>query len=95
MSKLNKFMRPTVEFDVMNRQHRTWAYEALQTSTWGRIPVRFSVSEEALNIQYTIERQLLEYYIGREFKKPVDKPAKKQYNSIVGKMSNTLGILTI
>jgi hypothetical protein len=76
MSKLNKFMRPVVEFDPKDDQHRAWAHEGLTSNAWGKIPVRFTVSEEALNIHYTIERQLLEYYMGLEFGKGRRKSGK-------------------
>jgi hypothetical protein len=68
MNKLYLNSRPWVMFDPTNRQHRAWYGEYLRVRSWGSCPVRFTVDNEPGRVG-VIERLLLEYYCGKEFKK--------------------------
>lgn len=70
MNKLNQHLRPLVEFDPENKDHRRWYKEFSDTMTWSNCPVRFSVvtdSEEG-NTQAIIQRILVQHYLDKEFK---------------------------
>lgn len=66
MSILGTFGRPWVEFDAQNKQHREWYAEFIQTNTWANCPVRFALREANGNV-FTIERQIMEFYVDAEF----------------------------
>lgn len=68
MSKLQLRARPWVAFDVKNTEHRRWIAEFILSGRWGNCPVRFALADEPGDI-LAIQRLLLEYYCGREFKK--------------------------
>lgn len=65
---LNRVMRPSVIFDVNNDQHRRWYAEFLMTSSWGKCPVKF-VTAGYGNTKGSIDRQMLEFYIEKEYGK--------------------------
>lgn len=65
---LTRVMRPVVVFDVNNEQHRQWYAEFLRTSSWGKCPVKF-VTTGYGNTKGSIDRQMLEYYIEKEYGK--------------------------
>lgn len=69
-TRLNNLLRPMVEFDPENKDHRRWYKEFLDTLTWANCPVRFSVVTEGDegNTQAIIQRILVEHYLDREFK---------------------------
>lgn len=68
MSKLGLFVRPLVEFDPKNREHRRHVATFLQTQAWGKVPYRFVVSGTDVTIA-AIQQKLLEYYSAKEFGK--------------------------
>lgn len=68
MSLLNLRMRPIVEFDVTNRKHREDYARFIATGSWGHCPVRYEVNESCGELSGAIQRKMLEYYTGREFK---------------------------
>jgi hypothetical protein len=94
MSKLEYYSRPLVAFDPANKEHRRFFHEFLETSTWGRCPVRFICPDESgSDLVKMMQRQLIEYYIGSEFKE--SKPAKKKSTArkIIGFSSGGHGII--
>jgi hypothetical protein len=69
MSKLSYHVRPTVAFDVANKEHRRHYHEFAKNNTWGRCPVRFiSLEDTGYNLVAIMQRQIVEYYTTREFK---------------------------
>jgi hypothetical protein len=70
--KLDLFRRPVVLFDPSNKQHRRDYGQFLSTGAWRHTDVRYVINDVAGDLQARIQRQLLEYYIDREFvaKKP-------------------------
>lgn len=70
MNKLEYLIsRPLVRFDPANKEHRRYFADFLKHGGWGGCPVRFICMDEySDNLIAQIQRQLLEYYMGREFK---------------------------
>ena len=62
-------MRPTVSFDSANHEQRKWFAEFQRKRTWGQCPVRFVVPSDSFgaDLVATIQKNLLEYYVSREF----------------------------
>jgi hypothetical protein len=74
MSRLEFFSRPLVAFDATNKEHREHWYNFIQNNGWGRCPVRFIVPEAfGMDLPAMIERELMQYYVDREFRKPTPK----------------------
>jgi hypothetical protein len=67
MNKLNLYHRPWVLFDPANRDHRKYYHEFLQRRTWGYCPVRFVVGDDTSDLVTMIQRNLIDYYVGKEF----------------------------
>ena len=76
MSKLNYIGRPWVIFDPYNKQHRSWFHEFQRFNTWGRCPVRFVVADDGGDLVGMMQRQLVQYYVDKEFSKNI-KPVKR------------------
>lgn len=72
MSSLKLYGRPWVEFDVQDQQHRQWYFNFVKDNSWGRIPCRFTVSNEQGDLVSVIERKLNMFYIEKEFGKISD-----------------------
>jgi len=68
MSRLQLFGRPWVVFNPVNRNHRKWFAEFQKSGTWGRCPVRFVVNDDHGDLLTMIQRDLIEHYVGKEFK---------------------------
>lgn len=83
MSRLEYFSRPLVAFDPKNKEHRRFYFEFVKSHSWGHCPVRFIVPDESgWDLISMIQRQLLEYYVHKEFDRyepapSVTKKAKK------------------
>jgi hypothetical protein len=78
VSRLEYYSRPLVAFDAYNKEHRKHYYDFRQTQSWGKCPVRFIVPDESgWDLISMIQRQLLEFYVDREFKIVAKKPQKK------------------
>ena len=75
MSKLAFMGRPWVAFDPSNKEHRQWFYEFRLKNGWGHCPVRFICPDSTGggDLIMLIQNQLVEYYINREFVKPMPK----------------------
>jgi len=69
MSTLLNLNRPTEVFDVKNRKHRALFAEFVRTGKWSHSPVRFVASEPTQVDVGTMTRQVVEYYIEKEFAK--------------------------
>jgi hypothetical protein len=69
MSHLTIALRPLVQFDPGNADHRQWVSEFLQYQTWSQCPVRFVVLDDSASTFSVIQRQLTEYYTKQEFGK--------------------------
>jgi hypothetical protein len=69
MSHLLNINRPTTIFDVKNRKHRELFAEFIRTSRWGHSPLRFVASEPTQVDVGTMTRQVVEYYMEKEFAK--------------------------
>ena len=81
MSRLALFGRPWTVFDAKNKLHRKWFAEFNRTNSWGKCPVRFVVNDEACDLITHIQKELIKYYVNREFVPVQAKPTlvvKKQ-----------------
>ena len=65
-TRLNLHTRPTVEFDVNNPQHRSIFRTFLVQGTWAHSPFQFAV-QGAESVAASTARQLLQYYINKDF----------------------------
>ena len=68
MSLLQLKMRPWTEFDPSDRDHRRWYAEYLRTNTWGHCPVRFVDPTDCGNLATAMQKSLVRYYTGQEFR---------------------------
>lgn len=67
MSRLQLYGRPWAVFDPQNEDHRRWFAEFNKTRTWGACPVRFVVDQDYGDLLTQIQRELIQYYVDREF----------------------------
>lgn len=67
MSTLTKHLRPAVSFDPANADHRSYYRTFLKTSSWKDCPVIFLDAPSGGNLMAAIQRQLVEYYLDKEF----------------------------
>jgi hypothetical protein len=67
MSRLEVFSRPYVIFDPLNKDHRSYYYKFVKTSSWGSCPVRFIVTDDHGDSITMIQRSLVSFYVGKEF----------------------------
>jgi hypothetical protein len=67
VSRLQLHGRPWVVFDAKNKDHRRWFADFNQTGAWGRCPVRFVVNEDHGDLITMIQRELIRFYVDREF----------------------------
>lgn len=72
--KLHRIMRPVVAFDVKNKEHRKDYAQFLATGSWQHCGVRYELDDTCGELQGVIQRKLLEYYAGQEFKRVAKKP---------------------
>lgn len=66
-SILHLYGRPTVVFDVNNKEHRRMAHQFLVERSWGGCPVRFCLPIGEDNVYSMIMRLLTQYYSAKEF----------------------------
>jgi hypothetical protein len=59
--------RPYTVFDAKNKDHRKWFADFNKTGAWGRCPVRFVVLDDHGDLITQIQRELIQYYVDREF----------------------------
>lgn len=69
MSKLNFNLRPLVEFDVNNKEHRMLFAHFIQHRSWSKSPYRFIVPDvdQQFNLIAAISHKIMMYYLGKEF----------------------------
>jgi len=67
VSRLQLHGRPWVVFDAKNKDHRRWFADFNQSGAWGRCPVRFVVNEDHGDLITQIQRELIRFYVDREF----------------------------
>jgi hypothetical protein len=68
MSILDLKARPIIEFDATNPQHRKYFSEFVKKKSWGYIPIRFAVRGSRTDLVTQVERDLVDYYVYKEFK---------------------------
>ena len=59
--------RPWVVFDAKNKDHRRWFAEFNRSAKWGTCPVRFVVNEDHGDLITQIQRELIQFYVDKEF----------------------------
>lgn len=69
MSVLSFSNRPAAIFNAKDRKHRELFAQFVRTGTWSKSPVRFIASEPTESDVGTIARQVLEFYVEKEFAK--------------------------
>lgn len=69
MSRLQLHGRPWVVFNAGNKEHRRWFADFNKTGAWGRCPVRFVVNEDHGDLITQIQRELIRFYVEKEFGK--------------------------
>jgi len=67
VSRLQLHGRPWVVFNAKDKDHRRWFADFNQTGAWGRCPVRFVVNEDHGDLITMIQRELIRFYVDREF----------------------------
>jgi hypothetical protein len=85
VSRLEFYSRPLVAFDPTNKDHRRWFDEFRKYGGWGKCPVRFLCpSETGSDLVKMITRELVDYYIQKEFvaKKPQKKVVQKKPKTV-------------
>lgn len=78
VSRLQLHGRPWVVFDAKNKDHRRWFADFNRSGAWGRCPVRFVVNEDHGDLITQIQRELIQFYVDKEFRTV----AEKQQNSV-------------
>ena len=69
---LRKALKPVIDFDPENKEHRRLFYTFLKTHSWAHCPYVFSVYGQYNDLVRMISTQLLEKYMSREFEKTVE-----------------------
>lgn len=75
MAKLELYLRPLVVFDASKKEHRQLYWNYLATGSWKGCPYRFAVEQDYGHLMGHIQRELMEYYMGREFKGEIKETA--------------------
>lgn len=78
MSRLQLHGRNFVVFDPSNKDHRRWFAEFNKNLTWKNCPVRFVVNEDHGDLITMIQRELIQYYVDKEFGKEKSKFGKNK-----------------
>jgi hypothetical protein len=68
MSRLQLHGRQFVVFDANNKDHRKWFADFNSTRRWGQCPVRFVVNDDHGDLITQIQRELIQFYVDKEFK---------------------------
>jgi hypothetical protein len=74
MSRLALYGRPYVIFDATNREHRQWFANFNKSGAWGNCPVRFVVNDDHGDLVTMIQRELIQFYVDKEFTKDRVRP---------------------
>ena len=70
--------RPWVVFDAKNKLHRKWFAAFNRTLSWGGCPVRFVVNDDHGDLVTMIQRELIAYYVNKEFASARENPVVKK-----------------
>jgi hypothetical protein len=70
--------RPWVVFDAKNKLHRKWFAAFNRTLSWGGCPVRFVVNDDHGDLVTMIQRELIAYYVNKEFASARENPVAKK-----------------
>jgi len=73
MSRLEFYSRPLVAFDAGLKEHRQIYYQFVKSRSWGHSPYRFIVPEDHGDLITMIQRNLIDFYVRKEFGKTVPK----------------------
>ena len=73
MSKLQLFGRPWIVFNPQNKDHRRWFAHFNEHRSWGACPVRFVVNDDHGDLLTQIQRELIQFYVDKEFGKEKSK----------------------
>lgn len=68
MSRLEFYSRPLVAFDAGLKEHRQIYYRFVKETSWGHSPYRFICPEDHGDLITLIQRQMIDYYLNKEFK---------------------------
>lgn len=71
MTVLNVASRPTVYFDVTDREHRKWFAKFLRNRSWRYCPVQFYLEQGYSDVPAMIQDKMSAWYLGREFRERV------------------------
>jgi hypothetical protein len=77
MSRLEFYSRPLVAFDPSSKEHRHIYYQFVKSRSWGHSPFRFICPEDHGDLITMIQRNLIDYYVRKEFGKTVPKVEPK------------------
>jgi hypothetical protein len=66
-SLLRLYSKPTVVFNVKNREHRKMAHRFLVDRSWRQCPVQFALPVGEDNVYTMIMRLMTAYYTEKEF----------------------------
>lgn len=67
MSVIHVMSRPSEIFDASNRKHRESLAAFVRTASWAHSSVRFIANEPSEVPVNTMQRQVLEFYMQKEF----------------------------
>lgn len=67
ITSLARDVKPVVEFDVNNVDHRKEYFNFVQHNSWGQCKYRFTTRGYGIT-KGAIDRQLIEHYLRKEFK---------------------------
>lgn len=72
MSILHLSHRPIIRFDVNNAEHRQTYFEFKKNRGWGKSKYRFVIDNSASNLVDYCDREIVEYYLDKEFGEKAD-----------------------
>ena len=81
MFKTRLYLRPWALFDPSNKEHRQHYYNFVKNKSWKGCPYQWVIADESIDIVYSMQRAVAEYYAAKEF--TVKKPAKRKSNTRV------------
>lgn len=61
--------RPFATFDASNKMHRNEYYKFIETNTWSKCPVQFTIQAPYAELPHEINNKLVRYYLTKEFDK--------------------------
>ena len=68
MSILDLKVRPMIQFNAFDEEHRKQYAKFIKKKSWGYCPVRFAVLGSRTDLVTQIERDLVDHYVFKEFK---------------------------